>query len=125
MIVLDANVLIAHFAIRDTHSARALELLDTEEELAIHPITLAEVLTHPARDGRADLYREQIAIMGVQQLPVAVEQPLALAKLRASTSLKLPDCCVLAAAMETGATLATFDTTLAKSASEHGVSVAQ
>ena len=29
MIVLDARVLIAHFAIRDVHSTRALELLDT------------------------------------------------------------------------------------------------
>ncbi len=125
MIVLDASVLIAHFATRDTHSARALELLDTEAELSIHPITLAEVLTRPARDGRADLYRERIATMGIEQLPVPTEQPLALAKLRASTSLKLPDCCVLAAAMESGATLATFDATLAKVASEHGVSLAQ
>lgn len=125
MIVLDASVLIAHFAIRDAHSTRALELLDTEEELAIHPITLAEVLTRPARDGRADFYREQIATMGVQQLHVPTEQPLVLAKLRASTSLKLPDCCVLAAAIETGATLASFDATLAKVASEHGVPVAQ
>lgn len=125
MIVLDASVLIAHFAIRDAHSARALDLLDTEEGLSIHPITLAEVLTRPARDGRADLYRERIASMGIEQLSVPAGQPLTLAKLRAGTSLKLPDCCVLAAALETGATLATFDTTLAKAASEHGVTVAQ
>ena len=125
MIVLDASVLIAHFAIHDAHSARALELLDPEEELSIHPITLAEVLTRPARDGRADLYRERIATMGIEQLPAPAEQPLTLAKLRASTSLKLPDCCVLAAAIETGATLATFDATLAKAAPEHGVAVAQ
>ncbi len=125
MIVLDANVLIAHFAIRDAHSTRALELLDTEEELSIHPITLAEVLTRPARDGRADHYRERIATMGIEQLPVPTEQPLTLAKLRAGTSLRLPDCCVLAAAIETGATLATFDATLAKAASEHGVTVAR
>ena len=125
MIVLDASVLIAHFAVRGAHSTRALELLDTEEELAIHPITLAEVLARPARDGRAEHYRERIAIMGVEQLPVPTEQPLTLAKLRAGTSLKLPDCCALAAAMETGATLATFDATLATVATEHGVPVAQ
>ena len=63
--------------------------------------------------------------MGIEQLPAPAEQPLTLAKLRASTSLKLPDCCVLAAAIETGATLATFDATLAKAAPEHGVAVAQ
>ena len=125
MIVLDARVLIAHFAIRDVHSTRAFELLDTEEELAIHPVTLAEVLTRPARDGRAEHYRERIATMGVEQLPVPAEQPLTLAKLRAGTSLRLPDCCVLAAAMETGAALATFDATLAKVAAEHGITVAQ
>ena len=63
--------------------------------------------------------------MGVEQLPVPAEQPLTLAKLRAGTSLRLPDCCVLAAAMETGAALATFDATLAKVAAEHGITVAQ
>lgn len=125
MIILDASVLIAHFAISDAHSTRALELLDTEEELAIHPITLAEVLTRPARDGRAEHYRERIAIMGVEQLSVPAEQPLALAKLRAGTSLKLPDCCVLAAALETGAALATFDTTLSRVAVQHGVTIVQ
>lgn len=123
MIVLDANVLIAHFAVRDAHSERALEILDTEEELSIHPLTLAEVLTKPARDGTATHYRQRITLMGVEQLPMPDEQPLALARLRATTPLKLPDCCVLAAALETGAALATFDTTLARVASEHGVAV--
>lgn len=125
MIVLDASVLIAHFAVRDAHSARALEILDTEEELAIHPLTLAEVLTRPAREGREGHYRQQIATMGIEQLPLPDAQPVALARLRAATKLKLPDCCVLAAALETGATLATFDATLARVASEHGIAVAQ
>lgn len=43
MIVLDASVLISHL-IEDVHSTRALDIIDTEEELAIHPITLAECL---------------------------------------------------------------------------------
>lgn len=117
-------MLIAHFAVRDAHSAHALELLDTEDDLAIHPLTLAEVLTRPARDGREEHYRQRIAGMGIEQLSPPVERPLALARLRASTSLTLPDCCVLAAAIETGAALATFDATLAKVAIEHGVTVA-
>jgi predicted nucleic acid-binding protein len=125
VIVLDANVLIAHFAVRDAHSERALEILDTEEQLAIHPLTLAEVLTKPARDGREDHYRDRVAAIGIEQLRIPIEQPLALARLRATTPLKLPDCCVLAAAMETGASLATFDAILARVAPEHGVAVTQ
>ena len=55
--------------------------------------------------------------------PLSEEQPIAFARLRATTKLKLPDCCVLAAALETGATLATVDATLARVATEHGVTV--
>ncbi len=124
MIVLDASVLISHL-IEDVHSTRALDIIDTEEELAIHPITLAECLVGPVRVNREAEAIRTIEALGIERLRISTEQPLALAKLRASTSLKLPDCCVLAAAIETGATLATFDATLAKAASEHGVAVAQ
>lgn len=124
MIVLDASVLISHL-IEDVHSTRALDIIDTEEELAIHPITLAECLVGPVRVSREAEAIRTIEALGIERLRISTEQPLALAKLRASTSLKLPDCCVLAAAIETGATLATFDATLAKAASEHGVTVAQ
>ena len=124
MIVLDASVLISHL-IEDVHSTRALDIIDTEEELAIHPITLAECLVGPVRVNREAEAIRTIEALGIERLRISTEQPLALAKLRASTSLKLPDCCVLAAAIETGATLATFDATLAKVAAEHGVTVAQ
>lgn len=123
MIVLDASVLISHL-IEGVHSTRALDIIDTEEELAIHPITLAECLVGPARVSREAEAMRTIEALGIERLRISTEQPLTLAKLRAGTSLKLPDCCVLAAAMETGATLATFDTVLAKVASEHGVTIA-
>ncbi len=124
MIVLDASVLISHL-IEDVHSARALDIIDTEEELAIHPMTLAECLVGPVRVGREVEAMRTLDALGIERLSIGDQQPLALAKLRADTPLKLPDCCVLAAAIETGATLATFDTSLAKVASEHGVTVAQ
>jgi predicted nucleic acid-binding protein len=75
----------------------------------------------------------------VQQLPLAgkllsdlgiIEHPLpahaapALAQLRASTGLKLPDCCVLLAAQDSGAAIATFDKSLARSAQELGLPLA-
>lgn len=121
MIVLDATVLIAHLAGDDVHADRALAILDTEEELAIHPLTLAECLVGPARVHRDDEALEAIDRLGIEQLPFDTQQPLALARLRASTSLKLPDCCVLAAAIEAGARLATFDDKLARIARERGV----
>ncbi len=41
MIVLDASVVIAHLSPGDPHSERAMEILDTEEELGMHSLTAA------------------------------------------------------------------------------------
>ena len=119
--MLDATVLIAHLAGDDVHAQRALAILDTEEDVAIHPLTLAECLVGPARVHREDEALETIDRLGIEQLPFGAQQPLALAKLRASTPLRLPDCCVLAAAIDAGARLATFDDKLARIAREQGV----
>lgn len=123
MIVLDASVLIAHLAGGDAHADRALDIIDTEEELAIHSVTLAECLVGPARLHREAEALQAIERLGIEQLPFGPQQPIALAKLRADTVLRLPDCCVLAAAIETGARLATFDDRLARVASDQGVEV--
>ena len=92
-------------------------------ELLPHPLTLAECLVGPARVGREAEALRVIETLGIASVRVTDEQPLALARLRADTSLRMPDCCVLAAALETGASLATFDATLARVASERGVVV--
>ena len=123
MIVLDATVLIAHLAGDDVHADRALAIIDTEEELAIHPLTLAECLVGPARLDREDEALRTIERLGIGQLSLGPQQLLALAKLRAGTSLRLPDCCVLAAAIEAGARLATFDDRLVRVARDQGVVV--
>ncbi|MGL5859950.1 MAG: PIN domain-containing protein, partial [Phycicoccus sp.] len=54
MIVLDASVVIAHLESRDTHHERATELLlrHADHEFLVSPVTLAETLVGPARDGR-------------------------------------------------------------------------
>lgn len=122
MIVLDASVVISHLA-GDVHSSQALDIIDTEEELALHPLTLAECLVGPARVGREAEALRIIETLGIATVPVTDQQPLALARLRAETSLRLPGCCVLAAALETGASLATFDVTLARVAAERAVVV--
>ncbi len=51
-------------------------------------------------------------------------EPLRLAALRASSGLKLPDCCTLDTALSTRSTLATFDVFLATAARERNVDVA-
>ena len=88
-------------------------------ELLPHPLTLAECLVGPARVGRPARHRNPRH----RQCAGHRRPALALARLRADTSLRMPDCCVLAAALETGASLATFDATLARVASERGVVV--
>lgn len=123
MIVLDASVLIAHMVEGDVHSTRALEILDTEEELGLHPMTRAECLVGPVRVGLEVEAVDAIDRLGVERLASAADEPLDLARLRAQTGLKLPDCCVLAAALRHGASLATFDVRLAEVARGLSLSV--
>lgn len=123
MIVLDASVLIAHMVEGDVHGARALEILDTEEELALHPMTRAECLVGPVRVGLEGEAIEALERLGVEPFIATYDEPLALARLRAETGLRLPDCCVLGAAQRDGVTLATFDSRLAGVARSMGISV--
>lgn len=125
MIVLDASVLIAHFGKGDAHAAAALDVLETEEELSIHPLNLAEVLVRPAQQGRADVIAGYIKRLGIEVLSMGPDQALALAELRARTGLRLPDCCVLVAAIQHAASVATFDERLRASALELGVAVVE
>lgn len=123
MIVLDAGVLIAHLATDDVHQDAAFEILDTEEDLLIHPLTLAEALVHPARRGTEldDLAR--IDSLGLLRREENVDEPVQIARLLAASLMKLPDCAVLATAEQFGATLATFDRRLADIARSRGVKV--
>lgn len=123
MIVVDAGVLIAHLSADDAHQEAAFEILDTEEDLLIHPLTLAETLVHPARRGSELDALARIDSLGLLRREPTVDEPVHIARLRAASSLKLPDCVVLAAAEAFGATLATFDRRLAEVARERGVPV--
>lgn len=123
MIVLDASVVIAHFTSGDAHSSRAFEILDTEEELALHHLAVAEVLVHPARDAAESTIVAALQKIGIRQLPVEQDEPVRIARLRASTGLRMTDTCVLAAALHERAALATFDDRLTGVARELGVQV--
>lgn len=125
MIVLDASVLVAHLSPSDAHHEAATQLLlaATDESLAVHALTLAEVLVGGVKiDKGAELLADLQAI----GLGLAVrddDEPLRLAELRALTGLRLPDCCVLDAAQTNAAQLATFDRALAAAAGRLGVTV--
>lgn len=127
MIMLDASVLIAHFDATNSHHDRAGELLllaaDHDEPLAASPVTLAEVLVGPARAGRLDQATAALDQLAVCAVALPQDAPLRLATLRVATALKMPDCCVLLAADQSDAAVATFDDRLADAASSHGLAV--
>lgn len=124
MIVVDASVLIAHLDESDASHSRAVDALlaTAEAQLGCSPITLAEVLVGPARAGRLDEARGAVADLGVAEVPLGQDAAPRLAALRADTSLKMPDCCVLLAADE-GAALLTFDDRLARAAERRGLQI--
>jgi predicted nucleic acid-binding protein len=125
VIVLDASVLIAHLDSSDGLHARAGALLSAtaDEPLGASPLTLAEVLVGPARTGRLDDATVALGRLEVSAIPLEDGAPIRLATLRAATGLKLPDCCVLLAAEQTNAAVATFDRRLADVARGRGLGV--
>ena len=125
MIVLDANVMIAILDGSDAHyqAAQLIFLGHTTERLVAHRMTVGETLVQPARAGRAPAAAAALAMLGVGYLDEP-DDPVELAKLRASSGLKLPDCIILHAALRERAKLATFDARLARVASGLGVQVA-
>jgi len=126
VIVLDASVLIGHFEPADAHHADATALLKTHvgESFAASVITLAEVYAGAARAGRADRLHQLLAQLQIESLDLPAAAGLRLGELRATTKLKMPDCCVLYAAELHGAAIATFDDRLAARASELGLRIA-
>lgn len=125
MIALDASVLIAHLGCRDAHHAAATAILLNAPAgtLLVHALTLAEVLVGGVRVGRGAAMRDDLRAAGIQVTPPDADEPLRLAELRATTGLKLPDCCVLDIAARHQASLATFDGVLAAAARRRGLAV--
>lgn len=125
MIALDASILIAHLSSFDVHHAEATNILlkAVAEPMLVHGLTLAEVLVGGARVGKgAEMLADLIAV-GIQVAGRDEDEPLRLAQLRVTTGLKLPDCCVLDAAITPGSELATFDRALSNAARQLGVAV--
>ncbi|MEP6816168.1 MAG: type II toxin-antitoxin system VapC family toxin [Marmoricola sp.] len=125
MIVLDASVLIGYLDGNDAHHAAAEELLTAvlDEDLAVNPLTLAEILVAPARDGRVDLVMDVLRELEVEELAFPSDAAPRLARLRVATGLKMPDCCVLLSADVANAGIASFDDQLLQAAERRGLPV--
>lgn len=125
MIVLDASVLIGFLDSEDNHHAAAEQLLTQaiDDDLAVNSLTLAEVLVAPVRDDRLELVMAALRDLEVQELPFPADAALRLAQLRATTGLKMPDCCVLLAAEDAAAGVASFDERLTRTAEMRNVPV--
>ena len=67
--------------------------------------------------------RDDLRAAGIAVAAHDDDEPLRLAELRATSGLKLPDCCVLDVALHHQASLATFDDALAAAARQRGVRV--
>jgi predicted nucleic acid-binding protein len=125
MTVLDASVLIAHLDAADTHHERATDVLKEDDNLTASVISLAEVLVQPARAGLLSRAVAALEELGVRSVSLGEDGAVRLATLRAETSLRLPDCCVLLAAEQVQGSVATFDSRLASAAKDLGLLVRQ
>ncbi len=125
MIILDANVLVALVDAHDLHHDWALQFFkDTvEEDLAINTLTLAEVLVHPTRAGKARKFLSNIKGLGLEVLELAADAAPSLAETRADSELKMPDAVVLHGALARSSAIATLDGQLATKARNRGLVV--
>jgi predicted nucleic acid-binding protein len=126
VITLDASVLIAYLSPSDPQHRVALDYLrlSAGDAFLIHSLNLAEVLVGGVRIGRGHEMLADLEAIGVQVARWQSGEPLRLATLRATSGLKLPDCCALDTALTTSSTLATLDQALAKAARQLHLTVA-
>lgn len=125
MIVFDASVLIAYLDSDDEFHGDADTLLaeSIAEDFGTNSLTLAEIMVAPARAGRLEAVQVALHEIEIDELPFPVDTAVRLAHLRVSTGLKMPDCCVLLAAEDHHATVASFDDRLTQAAKLRGLDV--
>ena len=116
--------MIAFLNPRDAHSAAARALFETtaRNRLVAHRLTIAETLVGAAQANVTQAVARALDSIGVGRLDEP-DDPADLAELRALTGLKMPDACVLLAAKRDGASLATFDSRMARAARDQGIPV--
>ena len=125
MIVFDASVLIAYLDSDDEFHGDADTLLaeSIAEDFGTNSLTLAEIMVAPARAGRLEAVQVALHEIEIDELPFPVDTAVRLAHLRVSTGLKMPDCCVLLAAEDHHATVASFEDRFTQAAKLRGLDV--
>lgn len=125
MIVLDASVLIGYLNTADAHHIAANELLEdvADEQLRASTVTIAESLVTPTSRGHLEQAQRVFEDLTLLEVPLGEDAAVRLAQLRATTRLKLPDCCVLLAAEDVRAAVASFDDRVRRAARSRGIRV--
>lgn len=123
MIVLDASTLIAFLDPTDAlhPSAVATMRATGPQSFGVSPLTHAEVLVGPTRAGTLEPTQSALAALNVTELGLPADAAPRLAMLRATTRLKLPDCCVILAAQQSDGAILTLDDRLDAVARRLGV----
>lgn len=105
-VVLDAGVVIGALDDADAHHVAAIASIAarSEDDLRLPASAYSEVLVVPARTGRLDEVRSDLASLGLGVDPIAASAAEEAARLRARhPSLRLPDALVIAHAEAIGA----------------------
>lgn len=125
MIVVDASWIIALRDGADAHHTTAVAANEAtaDQEILLHPVTLAECLVAPARLGGLDEAANKLRA-AYKVVEVDIDAPQRWAHLRVHAGLRLPDAIVLDTATSHGATgIFTFDDELAAAATGHKIAV--
>jgi predicted nucleic acid-binding protein len=127
VIILDANVIIAFLDQSDAHHEEATDLVERRfhDGFGASVLTVAEALVYPARASRGAAAFASLTAIGVRILPLEATDALALARVRNSFKVRMPDAVALHAALSTDSELATFDQLLIVAAERAGVSIAR
>ncbi len=91
--------------------------------MTIGPINQADVLVRAAREHRDQQMLADLRALGVTLTALPDDAASRLARLRAHTSARMPDCCVLLTAEQTSGRVATFDRRLDDAATALGLEV--
>jgi predicted nucleic acid-binding protein len=120
MIVLDSGVLIAFANPADAWRTAAERILTTTEPLAVTAMSGAEVMVQASSDDR-QRWQDLLRAFAIEVVPITSDDMDAIAEVRRTCGLKMPDALVLWLALARAAAVASFDRRLLDKAGEFGL----
>lgn len=121
MIVVDAGILIALWNRDDAHHELARSVFEANASARMHPVNLGEALVYAVAQQQEARARVQLELLSIRAADPAPDEGFVLARARATTGLRMPDCCALVTAEHLGLPLVTTDRRLAEVARSRGV----